>query len=306
MKIVAGEDYLTGSDGIMTILLAGGRGQRLGALTAHQAKPAVSLLDGRRIVDFAMHNAWRSGLRRMLVCTQWKPASLVAHLRARWTPAFPDGLVICDGHDRGGVTGYRGTAHAVACIAADLDAAGTREVIVLAADHVYDMDYREMLAAHRRMGLPVTVAALPVARDEARSFGVFETEGPSTVRRFLEKPADPPAMFGRADRALISMGIYVFDWAWLREELGCGATPVTDPPLDFGYDLLPGAVARGAVGVFRFVVLDAEAPPYWRDVGTVQAMEAARADLSRKNPPIALPDYPAFSGHGRNIRGAFQ
>lgn len=281
-----------GPDGLVAVLLAGGRGSRLGDLTARQSKPAVEFTGGRRIVDFVMGNALQSGIDPMIVCTQWQPDTLVAHLRARWAAGFARGLVFRDGPDVAQSGGYLGTAHAVACNAAELDAAGAREVLVLAADHIYAMDYRELVAAHRAVGLPVTVAALPVAREAARSFGVFETRGPCHAMRFLEKPDDPPAMFGNPDRALISMGIYVFDWAWLRDVIGPDATGSDQAPLDFGNDLLPRAVERGEVGVFCFSTPGVEEPPYWRDVGTVSALTAARADLAGNNPPIPLPTYP--------------
>lgn len=292
MSVTSGS-ISAGPDGLVAVLLAGGRGTRLGDLTAQQSKPAVNFLDGRRIVDFVMANALRSGIDPLLVCTQWKPDTLVSHLEDNWSAGFPRGLAIRDGAAMAPATGYLGTAHAVACNAAEIDASGARQVLVLAADHIYDMDYREMLAAHRAMGLPVTVATLPVAREEARSFGVFETRGPCHALRFLEKPDDPPPMYGHPDRAMISMGIYVFDWAWLREALGCGARPLAVPPLDFGHDLLPFAVERGEVGVHCFARKDSSEPPYWRDVGTTKALAEARADFARKAAPFALPRFPS-------------
>lgn len=282
-----------GPDGLVAVLLAGGRGTRLGDLTLRQSKPAVDFAGGVRIVDFVMANAVHSHIDPMLVCTQWQPESLIAHLKAHWATGFARGLVVRDAAQVAPSCGYQGTAHALACNAAELDAAGTREVLVLAADHIYEMDYRQMVAAHRSVGLPVTVAALPVARDAARSFGVFETRGPCHALRFVEKPDDPPAMFGHPDRSLISMGIYLFDWAWLREAVGCGAVVFNDPPMDFGHDILPQAVERGEVNVFCFGTPVADAAPYWRDVGTVSALTDARADLTGSNPSIPLPAYPA-------------
>ncbi len=281
-----------GSDGLVAVLLAGGKGTRLGPLTTHESKPAVEFTGGRRIVDFVMGNALLSEIQSILVCTQWQPETLVAHLRAHWASAFARGLVFRDGSDVAQPDGYLGTAHAVASNANELDAAGAREVLVLAADHIYAMDYRDMIAVHRAVGLPVTVAALPVARETARSFGVFETNGPCHAVRFLEKPDDPPAMFGDPDRALVSMGIYMFDWAWLREMIKPDASQAGRGSLDFGNDLLPTAVMRGEVGVFCFRTPGLNEPPYWRDVGTLSALTAARADLTGSNPPIPLPTFP--------------
>lgn len=272
-----------GPDGVVGVLLAGGQGTRLGALTAREAKPAVPFAGDCRIVDFVMANARDSGIDPLIVCTQWHPETLVAHLRRHWGPGFARGLVMRDGAAVAG--GYRGTAHAVACNAAEIDAAGAEVVVVLAGDQIYRMDYREMVAAHRRVGRPVTVAALPVLREEARGFGVLETDGPCHVLRFVEKPDDPPQMWGDPARALASMGIYVFDWAWLRDRLG------PDGPVDFGNDLLPEAVQAGDVAVF--CLGGPGEVPYWRDVGTPGALDAARADVLSGRAPFGLPAFPA-------------
>lgn len=277
-----------GPDGLATLLLAGGQGKRLGPLTLTEAKPAVPFRDGRRIVDFVMANAVRSGIDPLLVCTQWYPETLTAHLCRHWSGAFRRGLQFRYGPDLAGPDGYLGTAHAVACNAAELDRASAREVLILAGDHVYDMDYRKLLATHRRSGRPATVCALPVPLAEARSFGIFQVDADQRVLGFAEKPLDPPPMQQQPSCALASMGIYVFDWPWLRERLGLGRTAVPVPPLDFGQHLLPAAVAAGEVGTF----IPAE-PTYWRDVGTPEALAAARADFAGPVLPFALPDYPA-------------
>lgn len=289
-----------GPDGLVAVLLAGGQGTRLRPLTATEAKPAVPFGDGRRIVDFTMSNAYRSKISSMLVCTQWHPQTLVAHLDRNWRAGFSHGLVCRDGNLLAAPAGYLGSAHAVACNATELEAAGTRELLVLAGDHVYDMDYRKMIAAHRAVGLPVTVAALPVPRTEASGFGVFETEGHCHVRRFLEKPADPPAMYGDGNRALVSMGIYVFDWFWLRQVLGCDRPGDATLPLDFGHDILPAAVTRGEVSLYCFMDTATGPAPYWRDVGTLRTLEHARADFFADTPPFGLPQFPAHA-HGELV-----
>ncbi len=156
---------------------------------------------------------------------------------------------------------------------------------MLAGDHVYRMDYAEMVAVHRPVVRPVTVAALRVRRDEARAFGVLDTDAPCHVFQFHEKLQEPLAMWGDASRSLASMGIYVLDLPWLRAQLG------PEEPSDFGNDLLPGAVIAGDVAVYCFG--DAGETPYWRDVGTPGALEAARADIISGRAPFGLPDYPA-------------
>lgn len=280
-------------DGLVTILLAGGQGTRLGALTVSEAKPAVPFREGRRIVDFVMANCVRSGLETLMVCTQWFPETLVQHLSRHWAAAFPRGLMFRYGPDLAGPGGYAGTAHAVFCNAEELDRMGAREVLILAGDHIYDMDYRRLVAAHRSAGLPVTVSALPVPLDEARDFGVFEAADSSQVLSFVEKPALPRAIANDPTHALASMGIYVFDWAWLREKLGKGATRVPIIPTDFGRDVLPLAVEAGEVGIFNPILPGQPKTAYWRDVGTTVALAAARADFSGAARPFPLPEFPS-------------
>lgn len=277
----------SGQDGVVAVLLAGGRGTRLGALTANESKPAVPFLGELRIVDFVMANALASGITSMTVCTQWAPTALVHHLQCHWAPQFRDGLTFRYGPDVVGDAGFEGTAHAVASLAEDFDNSGVKELLVLSADHVYQMDYRELVTSHRKSGKPMTVASLPVPLSEATGFGVFEVEGACHAKRFVEKPKKPPAMAEAPDRALASMGIYVAQWSWLRKILN--ASPL---PLDFGIDVLPKAVELGEVGVFCFADPNPKKTPYWRDVGTVDALESARRDFETEKRPFSLPILP--------------
>ncbi len=277
----------SGQDGVVAVLLAGGRGTRLGALTANESKPAVPFLGELRIVDFVMSNALASGITSMTVCTQWAPTALVHHLQYHWAPQFRDGLTFRYGPDVVGDAGFEGTAHAVASLAEDFDNSGVKELLVLSADHVYQMDYRELVTSHRKSGKPMTVASLPVPLSEATGFGVFEVEGACHAKRFVEKPKKPPAMAEAPDRALASMGIYVAQWSWLRRILN--ASPL---PLDFGIDVLPKAVELGEVGVFCFADPNPKKTPYWRDVGTVDALENARRDFETEKRPFSLPILP--------------
>ena len=277
----------SGQDGVVAVLLAGGRGTRLGDLTANESKPAVPFLGELRIVDFVMANALASGITSMTVCTQWAPTALVHHLQCHWAPQFRDGLTFRYGPDVVGDTGFEGTAHAVASLAEEFDNSGVKELLVLSADHVYQMDYRELVTSHRKSGKPMTVASLPVPLSEATGFGVFEVEGACHAKRFVEKPKKPPAMAEAPDRALASMGIYVAQWSWLRKILN--ASPL---PLDFGIDVLPKAVELGEVGVFCFADPNPKKTPYWRDVGTVDALESARRDFETEKRPFSLPILP--------------
>ena len=273
-----------GQNGVVAVLLAGGRGTRLGALTASESKPAVPFLGDLRIVDFVMANAVASGVTSMTVCTQWAPTGLVNHLQAHWSDAFCDGLTYRYGPDVAGPLGYEGTAHVIASLADEFDAAGAKDLLVLSADHIYQMDYRDLIASHRNSGKAMTVASLPVPLSEATGFGVFDVEGACHAKRFIEKPTNPPAMAEMPDRALASMGIYVTRWAWLR-----GLLRESPMPMDFGHDVLPKAVTAGDVGVYCFSHADPTLTPYWRDVGTVDALENARRDFENTVQPFRLP-----------------
>lgn len=276
-----------GNGGLVAVLLAGGRGTRLGALTQSESKPAVPFLGDLRIVDFVMANALASGVSAMTVCTQWAPTGLVHHLQNHWAAEFADGLTFRHGPDVAGALGFEGTAHAVASLAGEFDAARVKDLLVLSADHVYQMDYRDLVGAHRATGKPMTVASLPVPLSEARGFGVFDVEGACHARHFIEKPSTPPAMANHPDRALASMSIYVTQWPWLRQILQ--DSPV---PMDFGHDILPKAVERGDVGVYCFAHPNPKITPYWRDVGTVEALESARRDFQTALRPFNLPALP--------------
>jgi len=260
---------------LATILLAGGKGTRLHELTAQDSKPAVHFAGSNRIVDFAMANAARSGLERMLIATQYAPRTLHDHLPMRWGQQFArGGLMMRDGRDR-----YLGTADALRHNWNDVTDWGGPEILVLAADHVYDMDYAALLAAHRASGAGVTVAVDVVPVAEASGFGVMQADASGRILSFLEKPEEPPAIIGEPDKAMVSMGIYVFSKAWLREVL-------FDRPveaMDFGHDVIPQAVEQGVAAAWRL-------PPgpsgvaYWRDVGTLDSLRTTQLDFLTAEP----------------------
>lgn len=272
------------------VLLAGGQGSRLHELTAMDCKPAVPFA-GARLVDFTMANAARSGLRHMLVALQYRPQLLARHLRAVWGPQFPAGLALHDGMSvQPG--GYRGTADAVRAHLPDLTASGADEVLVLSADHVYQMDYRAMLHRHRESGAKLTVAVDEIPLAQAGRFGVLTADAAGRVTAFDEKPRHPQPIADRPTHALVSMGIYVIDRLWLSDLLRR-----TDMD-DFGQDVLPEAVAQGVVQVHR-----TGADFYWRDVGTLDSYRLAQLDfLATGTPPLLVP----ASAHlpGREVRRA--
>jgi glucose-1-phosphate adenylyltransferase len=259
----------------LTLILAGGEGERLSILSQVRAKPGVPFGGKYRIIDFALSNVVNSGLTDVGILTQYAPRSLIDHIGVG-RPWDLD-------RSRGGVTllqpylgrgrardWYRGTADAVL---QNLEFVADREpelVLVLAGDHVYKMDYRPFIERHRAVGADVTCAVRTVPMEEAHRFGIADVDLEGRITSFIEKPADPPSN-------LVSMGVYVFSWRALREAL-------TPERIDFGGDVLPGMVAEGK-RVFAY-----EYGGYWQDVGTVEAYWRANIDLLSDAPEIDLYD----------------
>ena len=207
----------------MAYVLAGGRGSRLVELTDKRAKPAVYFGGKSRIIDFALSNALNSGIRRIGVATQYKAHSLIRHLQRGWNflrPERNESFDILPASQRVSETQwYLGTADAVYQNRDIIESYGPEYLVVLAGDHVYKMDYSVMLAQHVDAGADVTVGCIEVPRMEATGFGVMHVDENGRIIQFLEKPKDPPAMPGKPDVALASMGIYVFRTDFLCELL---------------------------------------------------------------------------------------
>jgi glucose-1-phosphate adenylyltransferase len=281
----------------MAYVLAGGRGSRLLELTDVRAKPAVFFGGKTRIIDFALSNAMNSGIRRIAVATQYKAHSLIRHLQRGWNffrPERNESFDILPASQRVSETlWYTGTADAVYQNIDIIDSYGPRYIVVLAGDHVYKMDYEPMLQQHVDSGAEVTVGCLEVPRAEASGFGVMHIDENDRILSFLEKPKDPPAMPGKPDVALASMGIYVFETHFLFELLRADAA---DPHSshDFGKDVIPAIVKGGKAIAHQFsqscVRSSAESAAYWRDVGTVDAYFAANIDLTDVVPDLDLYD----------------
>ena len=276
------------------VILAGGRGSRLGPLTGHRAKPAVPFAGKLKIIDFALSNCVNSGVRRIGVLTQYRAQSLIRHLERGWSflAASLGEFVDVAPAQQLGDTWYAGTADAVWQNRALIREAAAERVLVLAGDHVYKMDYAVLLREHAEAGVPVSVVCTDVPLAEAPAYGVLEADDQGRVRGFAEKPAQPRAMPGRPDRALVSMGIYAFDTALLLQALADDAADA-DSAHDFGHDVIPALVRRGLVRVHDFAcscVNRSEAGPYWRDVGTVDAYYAANMDLVQVQPALNLYD----------------
>ena len=281
----------------VALVLAGGRGTRLKDLTARRAKPAVYFGGKFRIIDFALSNCINSGIRRIGVITQYKSHSLLRHLQKGWgflrweMNEFVELLPAQQRTDE--ESWYRGTADAVYQNIDIIRDHQSAYIVVLAGDHIYKMDYSRMLEAHVESGAQCTVACIEVPRMEATAFGVMAVDRSNQILDFVEKPADPPPMPGKPDRALASMGIYVFNTSFLFKMLD---EDIRDPASshDFGRDVIPKVVRMKLAAAHPFgdscVGVKDGVEPYWRDVGTVDAYWSANIDLTTTIPALDMYD----------------
>ncbi|GAC1417263.1 MAG: glucose-1-phosphate adenylyltransferase [Novosphingobium sp.] len=281
----------------MAYVLAGGRGSRLMELTDRRAKPAVYFGGMSRIIDFALSNAINSGIRRIGVATQYKAHSLIRHMQRAWNfmrPERNESFDILPASQRiDELHWYEGTADAVFQNIDIIEAHAPKYMVILAGDHIYKMDYELMLQQHVDSGADVTVGCLVVPCAEASGFGVMAVDEAGTITQFVEKPNNPPCIPGDPDHALASMGIYVFETAFLFEELRRDAA---DPASsrDFGGDIIPHIVKHGKAVAHRFsqscIRAAEEIEEYWRDVGTLDAYFEANLDLTDTVPKLNLYD----------------
>ncbi len=281
----------------IALVLAGGRGSRLKQLTDKRAKPAVYFGGKFRIIDFALSNCVNSGIRRIGVITQYKSHSLLRHLQRGWSflraelnemvDLLPAQQRVDEEH------WYRGTGDAVYQNIDIIQSSKPEYVVILAGDHVYKMDYSVMLADHAQSGAEVTVGCIEVPRAEASAFGVMAIDAERNIVEFVEKPADPPAMPGNDQMSLASMGIYIFNAAYLYRMLEDDMADTTSSH-DFGKDIIPKAVRAGMAHAHPFsmscVQGGQQSQPYWRDVGTLDAFWAANLDLASVMPELNLYD----------------
>ena len=277
----------------LALILAGGQGSRLYELTTWRAKPAVPFGGKFRIIDFPLSNCINSGIRQLGVLTQYKSHSLIRHLVNGWSDFrrdFGESMEILPASMRVDEGWYKGTADA---IFQNLDIIRTKQpnhVLVLGGDHIYKMDYGPMIAQHEDWQADMTVSCVEVSVDEAAgSFGVVEVDSNSRVIGFEEKPAKPAEIPGKPGRVLASMGNYVFNTDFLFEQLIRDAD-IPDSSHDFGKDLLPHLVPRYRVYAYRLGDDTPERPPYWRDVGTIDALWEANMELVGFEPELDLYD----------------
>ncbi len=267
--------------GTRAVILAGGEGQRLGVLTDRRAKPAVPFAGKYRIIDFTLSNCVNSGIFDLMILTQYRPHSLIEHIGAGrpWDldRGFTGGVHVYQPY-RGRVDTdwYRGTADAIYQNLSFVRRGTPERVLVLAGDHIYKMNYGELIAYHAQCKADVTIGTLNVTREEATRMGILAIDGESRVTQFVEKPADPPG-------TLASMGIYVFELKTLAQMLTDDAKR-RDSAHDFGRDIIPRMVA-GGMRVFAYPFQD-----YWVDVGTVEAYWQTHMDLLKHPPRLDLND----------------
>jgi len=281
----------------MAYVLAGGRGSRLLELTEWRAKPAVYFGGKSRIIEFALSNALNSGIRRIGVATQYKAHSLIRHLQRGWNffrlernesfDILPASQRVMDG------AWYAGTADAVYQNIDIIESYATKYIVILAGDHVYKMDYEPMLQQHVEQNADVTIGCLEVPVEHATGFGIMHVDDNNYILSFVEKPEVPPTMPGRTNASLASMGVYVFDTAFLIDQLKRDAV---DPnsSRDFGKDIIPYIVRHGNAVAHHFsrscVRTNGQGASYWRDVGTLDAYWAANIDLTDVVPQLDLYD----------------
>jgi glucose-1-phosphate adenylyltransferase len=284
--------------GLTTIIMAGGKGERLEPLTRDKAKPAITFGGLYRIIDFTLSNCLNSGIRRIYVLTQYGSFSLDQHLRQAWDIMHPDlGEFIYSMPPQQIMVNrwYRGTADSIFQNLNLLEAERPRQVLILSGDHLYKLNYLEMLEFHLSRDADLTVAAVMVPRSEASSFGILKVDAKSEVENFLEKPTDPPGMPENPDFSLSSMGVYIFKAESLVAEVIKDAKRKTSKH-DFGADIIPQMV--GGKKVFAFNFADpAGRPRYWRDIGLLDAYFKAHQDLMGETPVFDLfdPEWPIRS-----------
>lgn len=278
------------------MILAGGRGSRLKQLTDWRAKPAVPFAGKFRIIDFTLSNCVNSGIRKIGVATQYKAHSLIQHIQRGWSfldGRFDEFVQLLPAQQQIEESWYRGTADAVFQNLGIIRQVGPEHVIILSGDHIYKMDYGRLLAAHHNSRADMTVACLEVPLADAREFGVMGVNEEGRIIQFQEKPQNPAPIPGQPDRALASMGIYVFNTGFLYEQL---LRDADDPQSshDFGKDIIPHVVSRYRIMAHRFsdscVGLTEGDEPYWRDVGTLDAYWEANVDLTKVTPELNMYD----------------
>jgi glucose-1-phosphate adenylyltransferase len=280
-------------ESVLAVVLAGGKGSRLEPLTRDRAKPAVPFGGAYRILDFTLSNCLNSGVRKMLVLTQYKAMSLDRHINLGWRRflcrELGEFIDVVPPQQRIDEHWYQGTADAVYQNIYTLEKERPEYVVILAGDHIYKMDYFKLVEFHRQNEADLTIAALRVSVPEATQFGVMQIQPDARVVGFDEKPAKPKTIPGDDQHALASMGVYVFTARFLFEQLCLDATR-NNSAHDFGRNIIPSIIDTHRVFAFPFRDENRKSDAYWRDVGTLDAYFAANMDLVAVDPLLNMYD----------------
>ncbi len=280
------------SENTLAIILAGGSGTRLKSLTQWHSKPAIPFGGKFRTIDFPLSNCINSDIRKISILTQYKSHSLNAHIQKGWSflrPELGEFIDCIPAQQRIKDSWYQGTADAVYQNLDIIREQKPNYVVVLAGDHVYKMDYREMILDHINNNADMTVACLEVPKAEATQFGVMTIDQNNLITRFTEKPANPETVPGNPAVSMASMGIYVFSTEFLYEKLVADAKDEFSSH-DFGKDIIPASMGKARISAFPFKDSRTGKKGYWRDVGTIDSYYEANMDLVKVTPQLNLYD----------------
>ena len=305
---------------VLAVILAGGKGSRLEPLTRDRAKPAVPFGGLYRIIDFTLSNCLNSDIRKNLILTQYKARSLDRHISVGWqgylSRELGEFIDVVPPQQRIDEHWYQGTADAVYQNIYTIEKERPTYIVILAGDHIYKMDYMKLVERHVESRADVTIGALREDLQAATQFGVMEVDSDYRLVGFEEKPAHPKSIPGDPERALSSMGIYVFNARFLFEQLCLDATRPNSKH-DFGRDIIPAVIHTHKVMAYPFLDENRKKDAYWRDVGTLEAYYDANMDLISVDPQLNLydrhwpirtyqPNYPppkfVFAEHGHTAR----
>ncbi|MDP2831352.1 MAG: glucose-1-phosphate adenylyltransferase, partial [Candidatus Omnitrophota bacterium] len=277
---------------VLTFIMAGGKGERLLPLTKDRTKPAVPFGGIYRIIDFTLSNCINSGMRKIYILTQYKSASLQRHIRLGWNflpSELGQFIELLPAQQRIGDSWYLGTADAIYQNLYTLEMDRPDEVLILAGDHIYKMNYYSMIDVHREQNADLTVGVVEIDKAKSKHLGVVEADAESRVTGFQEKPANPKTIAGKPDKIFGSMGIYVFNQSVLVQELLEDAKN-SKSSHDFGKDIIPQMLKKGMkVVAYNFQNKDKD-QEYWRDIGTIDAYYEANMELIQVNPTFNLYD----------------
>jgi len=281
------------TSGTLAVVMAGGRGERLKALTEHRCKPATPFGGKFRIIDFVLSNCVNSGIRQIAVLTQYKAQSLIQHIQRGWSylrGELGEFVELIPAQQQIGAHWYRGTADSVFQNLEFIRSHNPTHVLILAGDHIYKMDYGPMIAYHEQCEADITVGVVDVPIERANEFGILTTDESNRVVKFAEKPDDPDPLIGHPHLARASMGIYVIALGTLERLLTEDAKNASSSH-DFGKNIIPPNIERMRVFAYPFEDVETRAQNYWRDVGNVDALYEANMELVSLNPELNIYDH---------------